>query len=378
MGADWEEESYREGCAREQARGRLEELDGELLERKPASWSVLGFRERTMVTRFGEVVVRRRLYRDERGLGRFGLDEHLGWKPRQQSSPSLTESIVALASEAPFRKTVSTVSTLTAGVLSTTTVYRLLEGVGERAIQEEHSRWESCFERGEDVSEGEERADVLYTEADGVWVHLQGEDRTHYEVKSGGVYRGWRRTGEDKYELVGKRVYSHGSQVLPFWEGASLEWARQYALDRVKMVVVGGDGANWIRGGVEHFAPAVYQLDGFHLARACGQGYGSQIGATIYEAIRAGSATGVREAVSTAPPAETARAHRARAYVESNLVHGIDWRNRVPEAVPKGARGLGTMESNGDKLIPYEEEGYELDHTWSAPHGKGDPTGAQR
>ena len=255
VGADWEEESYREGCAhaREQARGRLEELDGELLERKPASWSVLGFRERTMVTRFGEVVVRRRLYRDERGLGRFGLDEHLGWKPRQQSSPSLTESIVALASEAPFRKTVST---LTAGVLSTTTVYRLLEGVGERAIREEHSRWESCFERGEDVSEGEERADVLYTEADGVWVHLQGEDRTHYEVKSGVVCRGWRRTGEDRYELVGKRVYSHslprtrygGSQVIPFWEGASLEWARQYALDRVKMVVVGGDGANWIRG----------------------------------------------------------------------------------------------------------------------------------
>ena len=55
------------------------------------------------------------------------------------------------------------------------------------------------FERGEDVCEGEQRVDVLYTEADGVWVHLQR--RSHYEVKSG--HRGWRRVG-DIGKLVGK------------------------------------------------------------------------------------------------------------------------------------------------------------------------------
>ena len=61
---------------------------------------------------------------------------------------------------------------------------------------------------------------------------------------------------------------------MPFWEGASLEWARQYALDEVKLFVVGGDGANWIRRGAEEFGSAVFQLDGFHLSRACGRGYG--------------------------------------------------------------------------------------------------------
>ena len=40
---------------------------------------------------------------------------------------------------------------------------------------------------------------------------------------------------------------------------------------------------------------------------------------------------------------------RDREYVESNLRGGVDWRNRVGD-VPLGARGLGTMESNGDKL----------------------------
>ena len=60
-GMDWEEESYREGCAyaRERATQRLKTLDDRLLRSKPKGLRVEGFRERTVVTRFGDVVVRR-------------------------------------------------------------------------------------------------------------------------------------------------------------------------------------------------------------------------------------------------------------------------------------------------------------------------------
>ena len=135
---------------------------------------------------------------------------------------------------------------------------------------------------------GAQQSDVLYTEADGVWIHLQREERTHYEVKSAIAYRGWRRVGEDRYELVGKRVYCQASEQMAFWEGASMEWGKQYALDGVKQFVVGGDGANWIRQGVDEFGSAVFQLDGFHLSRACGRGYGRELGSAIYDAIRSG------------------------------------------------------------------------------------------
>ena len=198
---NWEEESYQQGFAfaREQARLSLEALDAELLRGKPKGWTVLGFRERTMVTKFGEEVIRRRIYHDQEGQSRFALDDHFGWEFHQQASPSLTESIVTLSAQMPpyqvrgrlFGKTATTVSALTAGVLSTSTVYRLLRAVGQSAIDDERSRWEACFERGEDVCEGEQRVDVLYTEADGVWVHLQRTERTYYEVKSGIAYRGW-------------------------------------------------------------------------------------------------------------------------------------------------------------------------------------------
>ena len=57
-----------------------------------------------------------------------------------------------------------------------------------------------------------------------------------------------------------------------------------------------------------------------------------------------------RRRVSASAPAETTTAIGDREYVESNLLVGMDWRNRVHNA-PPNARSLGTMESNGDNLI---------------------------
>ena len=357
---DWEEESYLQGCtyARELAEHRLSALDDELMRSRPMGLRLVGFCEKTLVTRFGDVTIRRRMYRDSDGETVFPLDEYLGLKPQQQASPSITESVVEMATEMPpyqvrgrlFRKVTKTVSALTAGVLSRSTVHRLLQDVGQKALDEESERWEPQFERGEDISEGPHRADILYTEADGVWIHLQREDRTHYEVKSGIAYRGWRCVGDNRCELVGKRVYGRASESIPFWEGASLEWPKQYALDRVKLLVVAGDGANWIHRGTEEFGNAVFQLDGFHLSRTCGRGYGTEIGPAIYDAIRSGSESFASALMSAAVPAETATASRDREYLEANISNGVDRRNRVPNA-PSDARSLGTIQSNGDKLI---------------------------
>ena len=77
---DWEERIYGESCAwaRQQAEAYIEELDEALYEARAGDWRVLGFRRRVLVTRFGEVEVRRRLYQDDHGGGCFLLDEHLG------------------------------------------------------------------------------------------------------------------------------------------------------------------------------------------------------------------------------------------------------------------------------------------------------------
>ena len=102
----WEEESYQIGCAfaRKEALDRLSALEGELFENRPSGWRVEGWRERTMMTHFGAVRVKRRLYVDSCGRYRFLLDEHLGWEPYRSATPAISESIASLASHIPFRE----------------------------------------------------------------------------------------------------------------------------------------------------------------------------------------------------------------------------------------------------------------------------------
>jgi hypothetical protein len=74
---EWEAKIFRRACARakEEAIAQLEALEEALFAHRPAGWRVVGFRERTLVTRFGEVCFRRRLYQDEGGRYHFHLSE---------------------------------------------------------------------------------------------------------------------------------------------------------------------------------------------------------------------------------------------------------------------------------------------------------------
>ena len=94
---------------------------------------------------------------DEEGKAVFALDERLRWKSHQQSSPSLTECVAS------FRMVARLLSALAAGVLSPMTIHRFASRVSQSARDEELSRWEACFERGEQVCDGQRRTQVLYT-----------------------------------------------------------------------------------------------------------------------------------------------------------------------------------------------------------------------
>jgi hypothetical protein len=57
---NWEKESYKEGCqpARQQATTRLKEMEDRLYQVHPTGWRGIGFRDRTLVIRFGELNIR--------------------------------------------------------------------------------------------------------------------------------------------------------------------------------------------------------------------------------------------------------------------------------------------------------------------------------
>jgi hypothetical protein len=347
--SNWEEESYQIGCqaARQAALERLKALEEQLFEKHPGSWRVEGSRSRTLVTRFGDLTVRRRLYRDAEGGYHFLLDEYLGWPAGQLATPSLQASLVELATQTAFRSVSQTLAKLTAGVLSSGTIYQLVKKTANRALAREEADWQAMYERGELPSGEDRQVKILFTEADGTFVHLQREAQTHYEVKQAIAYEGWERLAgkEERYRLVGKRVYCQANEEMPFWEGAGLEWSRKWDLGNLQQVVIGGDGASWIDSGLGEFRGSQRQLDGFHLARACGKGW--QEGAILYEAIRAGDIEQARQLMESLSPREGRGVARSRQYVKRNIEKGRDWRTHSELT----GRGLGSMESNEDKLI---------------------------
>jgi hypothetical protein len=176
-----------------------------------------------------------------------------------------------------FRRISREVEKYTAGVLSASSVHRLLQRVAQDAIDKEKADWHSCFEEGALSPPGERKVPVLYTEADGLWIHLQQEEQEHYELKNSIADEGWELIPgkEESYRLVGKKIYCHGdsgSYSIPFWDGAGLEWHKWWDLRYTKLIVVGGDDAPWIDKGVEELGFSVRQLDAFHLARSCRKG----------------------------------------------------------------------------------------------------------
>ncbi len=347
---NWEEVCYQIGCkvAREVAMLWLKAMEEVLHQHKEKSLRVECRRSRIRVTRFGKFSIRRRLYIDSHGNYRFLLDEHLNWLPYKWSTPSLRKAMVELSTMTTFRDVTKSLENLVAGVLSTSTIHRVLQEVSEAAIQGEKKEWEDCFRKGKHPPPGTDKAPVLYTEADGLYVHLQQEKQKHYELKNAIAYEGWERVSqkEERYRTVNKRVYCHYGGI-PFWDGASLAWHKHWDLGYTKHMVLGGDDANWIDKGVDEIVDCIRQLSGFHLARSCRRGW--ENGDDMYAAIRTGR---VRRTLGELEEREGKTAEKARSYVLERLDKGTDWRMKVEaNDIPVGARGLGAIEGNESNLF---------------------------
>jgi len=306
---EWESRVFQQVCVvgQQEATAYLGSLDEALLTQRPSGWVVVGFRERTLVTRFGEVRIQRRLYRDGRGVYHFLLDEYLGQNAHQAATPEMQAMCTMLCGAMSFRKAANFLEQWLVGLLSHSTCWRLLQRTGQVAATSAAEEVEAVFTRGEVFAQGGERhIERLYMEADGVYVRLQRQPQTHLELQSAIAYEGLERLPgtREAYRLREKQVYCHVGDRISFWEGVSLAWGHKWDLRCVREVIVGGDGASWIRTGAEVFSGATWQLDGFHLARACRQALGAQPGRALYQALRTGQADNIQAYLQQVPRQE--------------------------------------------------------------------------
>ena len=268
-----EQEVFRQCCylARLQLKEVLETLDDELMRnRNKKIYRYVDKRTKTIKTIMGEVDFERIYYRKNCG-GTVKhlclLDEALGLHEQNGLfSEILAENVVEQCMNMSFRKAADSINRMTGQTISHGGAWNIVQNAGKILVKQEN-RFVELNEK--EVLHGDIETKVLFSEVDGVWLSMQGNDRPKKigkrEIKIGTYYRGWETTGKDRVETVDKIAYAGFDDSLQFRKRREAQLARYYDTDEIELRIQNADGASWIGNSDED---VIEQLDPFHRSRA--------------------------------------------------------------------------------------------------------------
>lgn len=251
----------------------LERYDQILMqERDKSKYRHKGLRQTTVKTVYGEVTYHRAVYEvtEEDGWRHFVylLDETLELEQIGLISTNMAELLVKGITEQSYRACAAQVSEMTGQTISAMGVWNVIQALGAKVCEEEKELTEA-HKQGKVC--GEKESPVLFEEADGVYIKLQGKDRKNArqdkaEVKIGIAYDGWKQTGQDRYQLVNKVVVAGFSPAKEFHACREAAIAQTFNLDEVCQRILNADGASWIKKVKDK--STCFQLDPFHRNKA--------------------------------------------------------------------------------------------------------------
>lgn len=251
----------------------LERYDQMLMrERDKSKYRHKGTRRTTIKTVYGEVTYSRVVYEvtEEDGTRRFVylLDETLELENVGLISTNMAELLVKGITELSYRACAAKVSEMTGQSISAMGVWNVIQALGEKVCEEEKELVKS-YKKGR--LHGEKEVPVLFEEADGVYISLQGKNRKQCrrnkaEMKVAVVYDGWKKTGKDRYTLPDKVVVAGFAKAKEFHEYREAAIAERYNLDEVSQRILNADGASWIKKVKDK--STCFQLDPFHRNKA--------------------------------------------------------------------------------------------------------------
>ena len=270
-----EKEIYRYVCriGTEVTRKTLEALDSRLkAERDRSLYRDKGFRTTTVKTLCGEVTYRRTVYEtyDEYGNRHFVylLDENLRLDNVGLVSENCVELILSSITEMSYRNCAAKITEMTGQAISAMGVWNVIQSLGKKLGNDEETL---VREHKAGHLNGTRVAPVLFEEADGIWLTLQGKDRekrgfAKAEMKLAIAYDGWKKCGNDRYALDGKVVTAGFMDSGKFHKVREAQIAKEYTLDETEVRIMNGDGAAWIKKVSDK--STVFQLDPFHKNKA--------------------------------------------------------------------------------------------------------------
>jgi hypothetical protein len=209
--------------------------------------------EKSMLTSFGTVRYRRTYYVNPKsGERAYLVDRQVGYGLHQRVDSNVKAAVVARAADLSYRKSGERLEGSPAEVaVSGQTVMNALRRFKVPA--------------GIKMKEPLRRVSTLYIEADED--HVAGQNGRNMEARLVYVHEGWQ--GINRRRLLNTcYISSVGEDTAEFWERVWEEVARSYEMDAINTVYLMGDGAAWIRAGLDVFVGAQFILDQFHIKKA--------------------------------------------------------------------------------------------------------------
>ena len=256
-------------CTRE----LLEQYDQMLMqERNRGKYRHKGYRKTVIKTVYGEVEYRRAVYEvtEEDGFRHFVflLDETLELDHVGFISTNMAELMVKSVTEMSYRECAAKVTEMTGQSISAMGVWNVIQSLGEKVCQDER---DLIDEHKKGHIQGDYVTPVLFEEADGVYVNLQGKDRqeNHHgkaEIKVAIAYDGWKKEGKGRYKLHEQVAVAGFSRSKEFQDYREAVIADKFNLDEVQTRILNGDGGSWIKKVKDK--DTVFQLDPFHKNKA--------------------------------------------------------------------------------------------------------------
>lgn len=342
----------------------LERYDRMLMEgRDKSRYRHKGTRKTTLKTVYGEVSYRRAVYETagEDGIRHYVylLDETLELDQVGLISTNMAELLVKGITELSYRECASKVSEMTGQTISAMGVWNVIQALGRKVCEEEKQLVEE-YKKGK--IHGGKEVPVLFEEADGVYIKLQGKDRKERkqdkaEIKVGIAYDGWKRTGKDRYELPGKVVTAGYAGAREFHEYREAAIAEKYNLDEVSQRILNADGASWIKKAKDK--STCFQLDPFHRNKAARE--------KLHNRKAVQDVMGLLEEEKTKELFEYLETYRDSLWEEGEIADAEEliryYRNNREGLIPYQSQGLELPEH--PEGLEYRNMGTMENHVWS-------------
>jgi len=246
-------------------------------ERKRGILSNQGKRLRYMTTLLGDITFDKRLYQDRGGKYLYLLDEKLGLTKNQRVSKAYQkiEGLLAFVSGS-YRKAEELIREFYGDSPSFESIRGQAIRQGKEILKEEKEQIDreliKALRQNEDELTREADSRIVYIEVDGTNIHLQHEEKKRAELKLGIISKGKERRykqgkGEAK-KLQDKFTYTGIVSGDEFMSNLAILGEKRFQLSQAELVLIGGDGASWIKEGAKNYFPnSIYQLCKFHLER---------------------------------------------------------------------------------------------------------------